>query len=78
MLGAAGEDGEGQNKNFDVYLEVMGSQLFVSFRQLRQQKVFTLFLVGGSSLPLGQGTISDLSVTVFPAPMQWTINKYFE
>ena len=34
--------------------------------------------MGGSSLPLGQGTISDLSVTVLLAPMQWTINKYFE
>lgn len=63
VLDAVGEDGEGQKKSFDVYLGAMGSQLLVSFRQLRQQKcliyLFTLFLVGGSSLPLGQGTISD-------------------
>lgn len=44
VLDAAGEDGEEQNKNFDVYLGVMGSQLFVSFRQLRQQKVFHPFI----------------------------------
>lgn len=44
VLDAVGEDGEGQNKIFDVYLGAMGSQLFVSFRQLRQQKVFHPFV----------------------------------
>lgn len=75
VLDAVGEDGEGQKKNFDVYLGAMGSQLFASFRQLRQQKcfidLFTLFLVGGSSLPLGQGTISDCIPSTYAVDNQY-------
>lgn len=84
VLDVVGGNGGDLTKNFGVYLGAMGSHLFVSFRHLKQQKsvtsicLFTVFFDGWEFPSFGAGTIPVLCIIIFPAPMQWTINKYFE